>query len=99
MNLLYWDIYEIRSISSLHGIMLRGRLRKFANQNDQNLLVENEETGDAVRFALLSGSDSTWISEFARSVVSDADIKRVRDNIPNPVLSKLQVNLDERYTT
>lgn len=46
MNLLYWDIYEIRSSMPLQGMMSRGRLRKFANQQQINFLVENDEEGE-----------------------------------------------------
>lgn len=98
MELLFWDIYEIRSQSSLHGVMLRGRLRKFANQQNINLLTENEENGASVRFALLAESDSAIMTTFIVSLVPDAHVERVCEKIPNPVLSKLQVNVDERYT-
>lgn len=78
--------------------MLRGRLRKFANQQNINLLTENEENGSKVRFALLTESDPTTMSAFIISLVPDAQIERVREKVPNPALSKLQVNIDERYT-
>lgn len=97
-DLLRWDIYEIRSSMSLQGMMLRGRLRKFANQQRVNFLVENDEDGEIVRFALLAGSDPVWMNEFVRSIVPGAKIERVREAISNPVLSKLKVNLDERYS-
>ena len=98
MDFLHWDIYEMQSSTSLQGMMLRGRLRKFANQKGENFLVENDEGGESVRFALLAGSDPAWINEFARSIVSEAKIERVMEKISNPVLSKLTVNLDERYS-
>ncbi len=98
MNLLLWDIYDIRSPSSLQGVMLRGRLRKFANQHGVNLLTENEENGPIVRFALLAGTDPAPMTTFIISLIPTATIELARQNIPNPVLSKLQVNIDERYT-
>ena len=98
MELLYWDIYEISSSAPLQGVMLRGRLRKFANQHGENLLVENDEDGKVVRFALLTGSDSSPMKTYIASVVPDAQIERVREAIPNPVLSKIKVNSDERYS-
>lgn len=98
IDLLLWDIYEIQSPSSLQGVMLRGRLRKFANQKAFNLLTENEEAGAAVRFALIGSSDPAVIIGFIGSIIPDATIERVRENVPNPVLSKLQVNIDDRYT-
>ena len=97
MELLRWDIYEISSSTSLQGVMLRGRLRKFANQQRQNFLVENDEAGERVRFALIAGSDSRWINDRVRSIVPDAVIEGVRKGIPNPVLSKLKVNEEDRY--
>ncbi|MFA5946616.1 MAG: hypothetical protein WC813_01185 [Patescibacteria group bacterium] len=98
MELLHWDIYEMTSSTSLQGVMLRGRLRKFANQLGENLLVENDEDGVIVRFAVLTGSDASPMKNYILSVVPGAQIERVQENLPNPVLSKLKVNLDERYT-
>lgn len=95
--LLLWDIYEIHSSASLQGVMLRGRLRKFANQHNENLLVENDEDGDIVRFALIAESDPALMQDYILSIIPDAQITHI-DTVPNPVLSKLKVNLDERYT-
>ena len=97
MELLYWDLYEIRAPISIQGIMLRGRLRKFANQKGENFLVENDEEGGMVRFAVMAGADPAWMNEFVRSIVPKAKIERVCEAIPNPVLSKLKVNDDSRY--
>ena len=97
-DLLLWDIYEIQSSVSLQGVMLRGRLRKFANQKGLNLLTENDEGNFVVRFALIGGSDPTVAIDFIRSMVPGAIVERVRENISNPVLSKLKINIDERYT-
>lgn len=97
-TLLLWDIYEIHSSTSLQGVMLRGRLRKFANQHNENLLVENDEDKNVVRFALLAESDPALIRGYIFSIIPDAQITRIQDAIPNPVLSKLKVNLDDRYT-
>lgn len=98
MPLLFWDIYEIRSSVSLQGVMLRGRLRKFANRREENLLVENDEGENVVRFAVLARSDVEIFRDFLVSMVSDVSLNRVRERISNPVLSKLKVNEDERYT-
>jgi len=97
VELLCWDIYEIRSSTPLQGMMLRGRLRKFANQKQINFLTENDEDGQIVRFALIAHDDATVMNEYVRSLVPDAKIEKVGDAIPNPVLSKLKVNLDDRY--
>ncbi len=98
MPLLLWDIYEITSTQSLQGVMLRGRLRKFANQEDVNLLVENDENENVVRFAVFEGCDVSLVADYIRSMIPGAQIECVRERISNPVLSKLKVNEDERYT-
>ena len=54
-NLLKWQLYEISSdSSSLNGVMLRGRIRKFGLENNINVLAENtEDAENGVRFATL----------------------------------------------
>jgi len=80
------------------GVMLRGRLRKFANQQNSNLLTENDEDGEIVRFAIIAGFDPAIFITFIQSIVPNAIIPRVRENVSNPVLSKLKVDEDDRYT-
>ena len=99
-ELIKWDIYEISSLSSnLEGIMLRGRIRKFALLNEINLLVENasDEAGK-VRFAVIEDTNASTIIKKIKEMVSDSEVKLIREKIPNPVLSKLKVNLEERYS-
>ncbi len=99
-ELIKWDIYEISSLSSnLEGIMLRGRIRKFALLNEINLLVENasDEAGK-VRFAVIEDTNASAIIKKIKEMVSDSEVKLIREKIPNPVLSKLKVNLEERYS-
>ncbi len=98
MELIFWDIYEIHSSTSLQGVMLRGRLRKFANQHNENLLVENDENGVIVHFALFTNSDPFSIKNYILSIIPDAQVTCIQTAVPNPVLSKLKVNLDDRYT-
>jgi hypothetical protein len=97
--ILAWDFYEIRSAkAALHGIKLRGRIRKFTMQNDVSCLMENASDEDnVVRFALLSGSDSTSIMDFVTSLVPDALVTQSLRDVPNPVLSKLNINDASRY--
>ena len=38
------------------------------------------------------------IKEFLNNLLPDATIELVRENVANPVLSKLKVNIDDRYT-
>lgn len=47
---------------------------------------------------IIEESDSESISTFVRSIIPDAVVIRVRENVSNPVLSKLKVNEDDRYT-
>ncbi len=100
INVLNWDIYEISATSSnLEGIMLRGRIRKFALINNLNLLTENaSDDPGKVRFAVVEGTDASLIISKVKEMISDAEIKLLQKGIPNPVLSKLKVNLEDRYT-
>ncbi len=97
--ILSWDFYEIRSTSvALHGIKLRGRIRKFTIENEISCLMENaSDEENVVRFALLANSDPKLLFEFITSQVPEAIITESLKNIPNPVLSKLKVNDQNRY--
>jgi len=99
MELIKWDIYEVKSRdASLNGIMLRGRIRKFCLEKNRNVLVENtEDIENGVRFAVLSGEDASELKEYLTKIIQDIKIELVKKNIVNPVLSKLKVNLEERY--
>jgi hypothetical protein len=99
-SLLNWQLYEINAKeSSLNGVMLRGRIRKFGIENGLNVLAENtEDTENSVRFAALSLDDGEKIKKYVLSIIPDADIKLLEEDIQNPVLSKLKVNITERYT-
>jgi hypothetical protein len=99
MEIINWDIYEISSLSNLEGIMLRGRIRKFALLNGINLLTENaSDDENKVRFSLIGGEDASIIVKKIKEMIPDSEIKLVKSKVPNPVLSKLKVNLEERYT-
>jgi len=99
-KLIKWDIYEIKTETTpINGVMLRGRIRKFCLENSRNALVENtEDIENSVRFAIPTGEDSIEIEKYVLSVAPDANIEQVMKAIPNPVLSKLKVNLEDRYT-
>lgn len=98
-KLIKWDIYEISSESSkLEGVMLRGRIRKFATLNNMNLLVENaSDKENVVRYAILSGDDNSRVSNKIKEMIKDSKTKIITKGVINPVLSKLKVNIDERY--
>lgn len=103
MHILKWDIYEIKSVNNLQGVMFRGRLRKFALENDINLLTENDETlTTCVRFALISqerGQENfDKIMDCIKNIDDCSIVVKVLEKVPNPVLSKLKVNDESRYT-
>ena len=99
-KLLLWDIYEINSErSSLNGVMLRGRIRKLGIEKVINVLTENtEDTSNAVRFAILNDQNTVIIVDYLYSIIDDVQISKVITGCPNPVLSKLKVNKESRYT-
>jgi hypothetical protein len=102
-NMLYWDIYQVNSATeNLIGVKFRGSLRKYAIENNFVLLAENaQDEENTVRFALI---ESTYeqellqkITAFIGTIISDGEVKRVLNNIPNPILSKLKNNDASRY--
>ncbi len=101
--MLYWDIYQVNSTTQdLIGVKFRGTVRKFAIENDFVLLAENaQDEENTVRFALLTDSYEEVvlekISEFIKTIVSDAIVQKVLPNTPNPILSKLKNNDVSRY--
>lgn len=96
---IYWDIYEITTQgSSIHGVMLRGSIRKFALDKGLNLLTENAtDKENTVRFALENNSDSKDVIAFVKNKIDDSTVILVQEKVPNPVLSKLKVNKEDRY--
>lgn len=96
----YWNIYNITTESTpIHGVMLRGRIRKFALENEIELLTENaSDVENVVRFAIHSQKEPEQLIGFIKTLVADSKIERVLENIKNPVLSKLKVNKEERYS-
>jgi hypothetical protein len=99
-ELLSWDIYEITTEkTSINGVMLRGRIRKLWLEKGINVLAENTQDIEAsVRFAILHWEDATLVIDYLRSTIKDATVKLVLEWVKNPVLSKLKINKEERYT-
>lgn len=99
-EIIKWDIYEIRTKSvPVAGVMLRGRIRKFCLKNNRNVLVENtQDIKKSVRFAIPVGENPANINLYLSKILPDVKIELVRENIANPVLSKLKVNIEDRYT-
>ena len=97
--MLSWNIYEIHSLAhTLHGVKLRGRIRKFALGHQITCLVENAlDAENLVRFALLPSEDLGPLMAFVQTIIPDAEIFQVLASVPNPVLSKLKVNDVSRY--
>jgi len=52
---------------------------------------------NVVRFALPTDSDAKQVTDFVINIVPEAKITESLKNIPNPVLSKLNVNNSDRY--
>ncbi|MEX1014062.1 MAG: hypothetical protein WDZ80_02795 [Candidatus Paceibacterota bacterium] len=98
-NLVSWDIYEISTKTTpINGVMLRGRIRKLCLENNTNVLVENTQDVDGrVRFAVINGESPTDIVNYLNKILPDVKIELVKENVVNPVLSKLKVNIKERY--
>ena len=86
-----WDIYEIQAESTtINGVMLRGRIRKFCLEKNRNVLAENtQEIEKSVRFAVPTGEDPSDIKEYLVKLIQDVKIELVEEDIKNPVLSKL----------
>lgn len=100
IELLHWLVFDVTATdSALNGVQLRGRTRKFAVEQGINMLIENtEDASNAVRFAVLNEDDARIISDYITSLASDAQIVLARNNVPNPVLSKITVNNPDKYT-
>jgi acylphosphatase len=97
MKLLKWDIYEISSKDRIHGVKFRGRIRKYGLLNEINVLTENATDADnSVRFAVISGTDVTGLKKQIKNMAK-CSIKLVKKGVVNPVLSKMRVNIEDRY--
>ncbi len=97
--ILSWDFYEIRADGvPLHGIKLRGSIRKFTIESEISCLMENAaDEENVVRFALISGSDPKPVLDFVKRLIPEAQITDSLKKVQNPVLSKLKVNDSSRY--
>lgn len=98
-KLITWDIYEVTTTSTpITGVSFRGRFRKFAVENEINLLVENTEDIEySTRFAISSRNSLVEIKNYILSKYSGTNIELVMKNTPNPILSKLRTNIESRY--
>lgn len=95
-----WDIYNIHTTQTeIHGVMLRGRIRKLGLEHGFNVLCENATDEErCVRFAIISHDDLQIVVDYLKQIIPDVEVAPALKGIKNPVLSKLKVNLAERYT-
>lgn len=100
MELLAWDVYDISADeSSLNGVMLRGRIRKYGIEHHINVLAENtEDRENGVRFAVLESAHADAIGAYVLTIIPDASIALLESGVQNPVLSKAKVNITDRYS-
>lgn len=92
-------MYTISShASALTGVMLRGRIRKLCLLEEVNIIIDN--SGDVpgeVTFAVEHGMDISFIHEYLKSIIDDVAVTLLATSIPNPIVTKAQVNLEDRY--
>ncbi len=94
-----WSIYQIVCEQPIHGVMLRGRLRKLSIEQNIPFLVENaSDTPNCVRFAIQNEDALETILSYLDEVLKNHSTTLVLNGIVNPVLSKLKVNQINRYT-
>jgi hypothetical protein len=97
--MINWDIYEIRTEEQIHGVMMRGRLRKLSLNSNKILLTENAvDANNIVRVAVYHNENVDFVNEYLKKILSEFKFVKVLENVPNPVLSKLKVNIESRYT-
>ena len=74
-------------------------IRKLCLEKNRNVLVENtQDKENVVRFAIPSKENPSFITNYLCNIFPDVFVNKVEENIPNPVLSKLKVNITKRYT-
>lgn len=97
--LIHRDIYEITADQTpIQWAKVRGRIRKFSTENGYNCLTENDQFNEKlVRFAVPTDESIENITQYIVSIIPDARITQVMTDIPNPVLSKLNINDSRRY--
>ncbi len=78
--------------------MLRGRIRKLCLQNNINVLAENSaDTPGELCFAVLENQDISIIKEYLKTLFEDIKIEPLTKQHPNPILTKIQLNFEDRY--
>lgn len=97
--MISWDIYTVEPTTDpITGVKFRGRVRKYCIGKQCNVLLENAEDQDGcVRFAIAAGDDPGDIIEYIKSLVPTVTVNLSEQEVHNPVLSKLKVNIIDRY--
>jgi len=97
--MINWNIYEIASqTQKLHGVKFRGRIRKFAISQNINVITENASDKDnVVRFAIEESQTAAPFIEFINTIMPDCQVDLIANQVHNPVLSKLKINIADRY--
>ena len=97
--MINWNIYEISSpTQTLHGVKFRGRIRKFAISKNINVITENaSDKENVVRFALEESQTAEPFIEFINTIMPDCQVDLIANQVNNPVLSKLKINIADRY--
>lgn len=100
IHLLGWDIYQITTeTTEIHGVMLRGHIRKLGLEQGFNVLCENATDEErCVRFAVLDEKDAKLVVQYLESIIPDVNVVLAVEGVKNPVLSKLKVNKEDRYS-
>jgi len=95
-----WNLYEVTtSETPIHGVMLRGRIRKLGLEKDFSVLTENaSDKENCVRFAVLNDEDANAVSAYLHGIIVDVQVEQVAIDVKNPVLSKRKVNDETLYT-
>lgn len=98
--LILRSIYSIKANGEpITWVMFRWRIRKYCIWINQNILVENSENWEEeVRFAIPSSDDPKMVIDYIKSIIPSVTIELSLWDIPNPVLSKLKVNDESRYS-
>ncbi|MDD9953372.1 MAG: hypothetical protein OXR66_03485 [Candidatus Woesearchaeota archaeon] len=91
--MLEWDIYEVRpGRTPIVGVNFRNTVKKFSLAKEIDLLIDNSQDRECVRFAVISDTDVSSVKEFIVEKFPGATIEKVKGHIKNPVLSAMYCN-------
>jgi len=92
--MIVWDVYEMdSSLSRLHHVKCRRRIRNFGIKNNFDVLSENAvDKENVVRIAVVHGQDIHSLKDYLAEEFEDIEITKIESGISNPVLSKWKIN-------